>query len=132
MLTHGSSEASEGGDFDRFTAGDYSMIELKHLLLPVDFSDSCAATEYAVSLGHRFGAALHLLHVIEDPIVYLPMFESYPPANPRTISRPMLKFGSKTGSPSRTPRDSTSNGTFGMWRPAYPKSLISLRTTRST
>lgn len=55
------------------------MIELKHLLLPVDFSDACLkATEYAVSLGHRFGATLHLLHVIEDPVVYLPMFESYP------------------------------------------------------
>ena len=55
------------------------MIDLKNLLLPVDFSDACLkATEYAVSLGHRFGENLHLLHVIEDPIIYLPMFESYP------------------------------------------------------
>lgn len=55
------------------------MIDLKNLLVPVDFSDACLkATEYAVSLGHRFGATLHLLHVIEDPVVYLPMFESYP------------------------------------------------------
>src|SRR5205807_3393687 len=55
------------------------MIELRNLLLAVDFSDSCLkATEYAVALSNRFGATLHLLHVIEDPVVYLPMFESYP------------------------------------------------------
>jgi len=55
------------------------MIELRNLLLAVDFSDSCLkATEYAVALANRFGASLHLLHVIEDPVVYLPMFESYP------------------------------------------------------
>jgi nucleotide-binding universal stress UspA family protein len=55
------------------------MIAVKNILLPVDFSEpSLKATEYAVTLAHRFGAALHLLHVIEDPVVYLPMFESYP------------------------------------------------------
>jgi nucleotide-binding universal stress UspA family protein len=55
------------------------MIELKNLLVPVDFSEpSLKATEYALSLARRFGATVHLLHVIEDPVVYLPMFESYP------------------------------------------------------
>lgn len=55
------------------------MIELRNVLLPVDFSEpSLKATEYAVSLGHKFGATIHLLHIIEDPVVYLPMFESYP------------------------------------------------------
>lgn len=55
------------------------MIELRNLLLPVDFSEpSLKATEYAVSLARRFNSALHVLHVIEDPVVYLPMFESYP------------------------------------------------------
>lgn len=55
------------------------MIRLRRLLLPVDFSDaSLKATDYAVELSRRFGAAIHLLHVIEDPVVYLPMFESYP------------------------------------------------------
>src|SRR5262245_30641815 len=59
--------------------GDNLMIELRNLLLAVDFSDTCLkATEYAVALASRFGATLHLLHVIEDPVVYLPMFESYP------------------------------------------------------
>lgn len=55
------------------------MIELRNILLPTDFSEpSLKATEYALSLAHRFDASLHLLHVIEDPVVYLPMFESYP------------------------------------------------------
>ncbi len=55
------------------------MIQLRNVLLAVDFSDTCLkATEYAVALTRRFGATLHLLHVIEDPVVYLPMFESYP------------------------------------------------------
>src|SRR5262245_12708889 len=55
------------------------MIELRNVLLPVDFSEpSLKATEYAVSLARRFGTTLHVLHVIEDPVVYLPMFESYP------------------------------------------------------
>ncbi|MEX0714956.1 MAG: universal stress protein [Planctomycetaceae bacterium] len=54
------------------------MIELRSILLPTDFSEpSLAATRYAVEFARRFGAKLHLLHVIEDPVVYLPMFESY-------------------------------------------------------
>jgi nucleotide-binding universal stress UspA family protein len=55
------------------------MIVLKHVLLPVDFSDtSVRATAYAASLCKQFGATLHLLHIIEDPTVYLPVLEGYP------------------------------------------------------
>jgi nucleotide-binding universal stress UspA family protein len=55
------------------------MIQLKNILMPTDFSEpSLAATAYAVELAVQFGAKLHLLNVIEDPVVYLPMFESYP------------------------------------------------------
>ena len=54
------------------------MIQIKNILLPLDFSDvSEQATRYAAELARRFGAKLHLLHVIEDPVVYLPMFETY-------------------------------------------------------
>src|SRR5213079_3370244 len=76
MLTYGLREAREGRAVTGL--GDV-MIALRNLLLAVDFSDSCLkATEYAVDLANQFGATLHLLHVIEDPVVYLPMFESYP------------------------------------------------------
>jgi nucleotide-binding universal stress UspA family protein len=55
------------------------MIDMKNILLPTDFSEPClTATGYAIDLAKRFGAKLHLLHVIEDPVIYLPMFESYP------------------------------------------------------
>ncbi|MEX0701332.1 MAG: universal stress protein [Planctomycetales bacterium] len=55
------------------------MIELRNILLPTDFSEpALTATRYGLELARRFGARLHLLHVIEDPVVYLPMFESYP------------------------------------------------------
>jgi nucleotide-binding universal stress UspA family protein len=55
------------------------MINLKRILLPTDFSEpSLKATHYAIEFASRFGAELHLLNVIEDPVVYLPMFESYP------------------------------------------------------
>ena len=55
------------------------MIVMKHILLPTDFSEpSLRATQYAVDLAKRFVATLHVLHVIEDPVIYVPMFESFP------------------------------------------------------
>ncbi len=55
------------------------MIEVKNILLPVDFSEpSLAATGYGVEFARRFDATLHLIHVIQDPVVYVPIFESYP------------------------------------------------------
>ncbi|MFK7778817.1 MAG: universal stress protein [Gimesia sp.] len=54
------------------------MIEIKKILIPTDFSEpSQEATMYAVELAKKFNAKLYLLNVIEDPIVYMPMFESY-------------------------------------------------------
>jgi nucleotide-binding universal stress UspA family protein len=55
------------------------MIEIKNILMPTDFSEpSLTATQYALEFARRFEATLHLLHVIEDPVVYLPMFDSIP------------------------------------------------------
>ena len=60
------------------------MIALKNILLPTDFSEpTLQATQYAVALARHFHATLHLLHVIEDPVVYLPIFESYPLPTPQ-------------------------------------------------
>ena len=40
------------------------------LLVPTDFSElSSVALEYGQALAERFGASLHVLHVIEDPFI---------------------------------------------------------------
>lgn len=55
------------------------MISIRQILLPLDFSEtSLTATQYAAELAVQFSAELHLLHVIEDPQVYVPMFDSSP------------------------------------------------------
>jgi nucleotide-binding universal stress UspA family protein len=44
------------------------MISLKHILVPSDFSAcSDAAVRYGLELARKFGATLHLLHVVQDP-----------------------------------------------------------------
>jgi nucleotide-binding universal stress UspA family protein len=44
------------------------MINLKRILVPSDFSAcSDAAVRYGLELARKFGASLHLLHVIPDP-----------------------------------------------------------------
>ena len=49
------------------------MIKLSNILIPTDFSEhSERAGEYACELARRFGAAIHLLHVIESPIMAMP------------------------------------------------------------
>lgn len=45
------------------------MIRPQRILVPTDFSDaSNAATVYATALADAFGATLHALHVIPDPL----------------------------------------------------------------
>ncbi|HUG92514.1 MAG TPA: universal stress protein [Planctomycetaceae bacterium] len=52
-------------------------IRLQKILLATDFSEpSLGAARYAIELGRRFGAEVHVLYVIEDPVVYLPPFEN--------------------------------------------------------
>jgi nucleotide-binding universal stress UspA family protein len=55
----------------------------KRILVPIDFSEpSDAALDYARVLATRFGASLHVLHVVDDPYrtfysaeVYVPEVE---------------------------------------------------------
>lgn len=53
------------------------MIELKKILVPTDFSEgSQVAVKYACEFAKAFGAQIHLLHVLEDPLPY-PSPESF-------------------------------------------------------
>ncbi len=50
-------------------------IALKQILVPTDFSEpSGVALKYGKALAENFGAALHLLHVIEPAAMYAPTF----------------------------------------------------------
>ena len=54
------------------------MISLTQILVPTDFSEpSDNAMRYARALAETFGAALHLLHVVEEPVMY--GWEAYSP-----------------------------------------------------
>lgn len=49
------------------------MIDLNRILLPTDFSNySHVAVGYACALAEKFGAELHLLHVVQDVIALVP------------------------------------------------------------
>jgi universal stress protein A len=42
---------------------------IRRILVPTDFSaDADAAFDYAVALARTFGASVHLVHVVEDPL----------------------------------------------------------------
>ena len=46
-----------------------STVALKHILVPTDFSEtSRVALRYAIALADRFGACIHLLHAIQNPL----------------------------------------------------------------
>ena len=50
----------------------------KQILVPTDFSTgSRMAVDYALELGRRLGASVHLLHVVEDPSVAGLFTEAY-------------------------------------------------------
>ena len=43
---------------------------IKRILVPTDFSpDADAAIQYAIELANHMGAAVHLLHVVENPML---------------------------------------------------------------
>jgi nucleotide-binding universal stress UspA family protein len=60
------------------------MIDLHRILVPTDFSKySQNALTYAVAFAEKFGAELHLLHVVQDLAVFIPdMIAVAPPVVP--------------------------------------------------
>lgn len=60
------------------------MIDLKRILVPTDFSEfSHHALTYAVAFAEKFGAELHLLHVVQDIGVLVPdLVTAAPPMMP--------------------------------------------------
>ncbi len=49
------------------------MINLRRILVPTDFSRfSQVALTYASALAEKFGAELHLLHVVQDLALFIP------------------------------------------------------------
>jgi universal stress protein A len=49
------------------------MIDLRRILVPTDFSKhSHNALTYAVAFADKFGAELHLLHVVQDLALFIP------------------------------------------------------------
>ena len=69
------------------------MIAIKRILIPTDFSEtSTAAIGYGVDLAERYGASVHLLHVIEksaippEPEFPLGIFEGQTVARERLVA----------------------------------------------
>lgn len=59
------------------------MLEIKNILFPTDFSDtSAAAQRYAQAFAETLHAALHVLHVVEEPAVATGWTEVYIAALP--------------------------------------------------
>ena len=49
------------------------MIDLHRILIPTDFSKhSQNALAYAAAFAEKFGAELHLLHVVQDLALFIP------------------------------------------------------------
>jgi nucleotide-binding universal stress UspA family protein len=54
------------------------MIKLQNILVPTDFSEpSQSALKYARAFAEQFNAAIHVMHVLEDPFLYAPTSEGY-------------------------------------------------------
>jgi universal stress protein A len=61
---------------------------IKHILVATDFSiPSDEAIDYAVALGERFDATVHLIHVLHDPMTAAGGWEFYLPDNPQVRER---------------------------------------------
>ena len=52
-----------------FTKADAMIPAIDHILVPIDFEPASeVALDYAITIARRFNAAVHLLHVVDDPV----------------------------------------------------------------
>jgi universal stress protein A len=62
--------------------------KIRRILVPTDLSDpSQHAVDYAVTLAHRFDAALYLVHAVHDPLAAPAAWELYIPDSPEKRQR---------------------------------------------
>lgn len=73
------------------------MILLRNILVPVDFSQaSRSALVYAVEFARKFGAKIHLLHIVQDVAVFLPETAMVAPSLAVSAAEPMLQAANKS------------------------------------
>jgi len=61
---------------------------IKRILVPTDFSIPAEeAVDYAATLAARFGATVHLIHVLQDPLAAQGAWEFYIPDSPEMRER---------------------------------------------
>jgi nucleotide-binding universal stress UspA family protein len=103
------------------------------ILVPTDFSAmSDAALEYARALAKRFGASLHLLHVIEDPLAYggfsgeMYLEEPSPTLRATLVEEAEKKLGARLRPEDRRRLHATTEVTFG----AGPKTITDFASSR--
>jgi nucleotide-binding universal stress UspA family protein len=71
---------------EEVTAPSGPAIQLKNILVPLDFSEmSLKSLQYAVPFAKQFGAKITLLHVVSAP-VYSVDFSYYPPLRPEQLA----------------------------------------------
>ena len=73
------------------------MIKLDRILVPTDFSDfSRPAMLYGCAIAARFGAELHLLHVVPDPAMLVPEAAAFSVETMQAQSESLVKGAQET------------------------------------
>ena len=73
------------------------MITLKSILVPTDFSkQSQSAIRYGIEFAKKFGAKLHVLHVVHDVSIFIPEMGFINPSAALSNIEPMLLAAGKS------------------------------------
>lgn len=73
------------------------MILLRNILVPTDFTNaSKTALIYAMEFARKFGAKIHLLHIVQDVAIFLPETAMVAPSLATNAAEPMLLAANKS------------------------------------